>query len=101
MFKAVSPVNQIVQCQPKAPLHFWEFPHILWCHLHIGHAGPFLGKYFFILIDAYSKWLTVHIVYSTSSEVTIQKLKTFSTHGYPEQIVCDNGPTFSSYEFKE
>ena len=86
----------------KAPLHFWEFPQKPWCHLHIDHAGPFLGKYFFVLIDTYSKWLEVHIVNSTSSEVTIQKLQqNFSIHGLPEQIVSDNGPAFTSHEFKE
>ena len=52
----------------KAPLHFWEFTQKPWCRLHIDHAGPFLGKYFFILIEAYS---------SSSSEVTIQKLQHF------------------------
>ena len=80
----------------KAPL-----PQKPWCCPHIDHAGPFLGKYFFILIDAYSKWLEVHIVNSTSSKVTIQKLQLFSTHGLPEQIVSDNGPAFTSHEFKE
>ena len=86
----------------KAPLHFWEFPQKPWSRLHIDHAGPFLGKYFFVLIEAYSKWLEVHIVNSTSSEVTIQKLQQiFSTHGLPEQIVSDNGPAFTSYEFKD
>ena len=86
----------------KAPLHFWEFPQKPWSRLHIDHAGPFLGKYFFVLIDAYSKWLEVHIVNSTSSEVTIQKLQQIiSTHGLPEQIVSDNGPAFTSHEFKD
>ena len=86
----------------KAPLHFWEFPQKPRCHLHIDHTGPFLGKYFFILIDTYSKWLEIYIVNSTSSEVTIQKLQQiFSTHGLPEQIVSDNGPAFTSHEFKD
>ena len=85
----------------KAPLHFWEFPQKQWSRLHIDHAGPFLGKYFFVLINAYSKCLEVHIVNSTSSEVTIQKLQQiFFTHGLPEQIVSDNGPVFTSHEFK-
>ena len=70
--------------------------------LHIDHAGPFLGKYFFILIDSHSKWLEVHIVNSTSLEVTIQKLQQiFSTNGLPEQIISDNGPASTSHEFKE
>ena len=68
----------------KAPFHFWEV------------------KFFFVLINAYSKWLEVHIVNSTSSEVTIQKLQQiFSTQGLKEQIISDNGPAFTSHEFKD
>ena len=98
-FKAVLPANQINQCQQK---HLWEFPQKPWCYLHIDHAGPFLGKYFFILFDAYSKWLEVHIVNSTSFEVIIQNLhQIFSIHSLPEQIVSDNRPAFTSHEIKE
>ena len=84
----------------KAPLHIWEFPQKPWSHVYIDHAGPFLGKFFFILIDVHLKWLEVHIVNSLSSEVTIQKLQQiFATHGLPEQLVSDNGTAFTSYEF--
>ena len=62
-----------VPCQ--APLHPWEFPRQPWTRVHVDHAGPYMGKQFFLLIDAYSKWLEVHIVPSTFSEVTIKKLK--------------------------
>ena len=85
----------------KAPLHFWEFPQKPWSHVHIDHAGLFLGKFFFVLIDAHSKWLKVHIVNSLSSKVTIQKLQQiFATHGLPEQLVSDNGTAFTSHEFQ-
>ena len=101
-FKVVLPVNQIVQCQQKHLFTFGNFHRNHGSRLHIDHAGPFLGKDFFVLIDAYSKWLEVHIVNSTSSEVTIQKLQQiFSTHGLPEQIVSDNGPAFTSHKFKD
>ena len=54
-----------------------------------------------ILIDAYSRWLDVHIVPSTSTEATIKVLKqVFSAHGLPRQLVSDNGPEFTSQEFK-
>ena len=55
-----------------------------------------------IIIDAYSKWIKVFIVPSTSSESTISKLRTvFATHSLPEVLVSDNGPAFTSQEFKE
>ncbi|XP_019848905.1 PREDICTED: uncharacterized protein K02A2.6-like [Amphimedon queenslandica] len=57
----------------KAPLHPWAFPARPWAGVHIDHAGPFCGKLFLIVIDANSKWMDVHIVPSTASEVTIAK----------------------------
>ena len=66
------------------------------------HAGPFVGKTLLIIIDAYSKWLKVFTVPSTSSKSTISKLRTvFATHGLPEVLVSDNCPAFTSQEFKE
>ena len=87
---------------PKAPLHPWEYPSRPWARIHIDHAGPYLGKLFLIVIDAYSKWIDVFCVSSTSAVCTISKLRTlFATHGLPEQIVSDNGTGFRSAEFQQ
>ena len=65
------------------------------------HAGPFMGHMFFILIHAHSKWIEASIVNSTSSETTIKKLEEiFTIHGYPEQLVTDNGTGFTSADIK-
>ena len=86
------------QCQqhqkapPQSPLHPWEWPDQPWLHLHIDHAGPFLGKQFLILVDAHSKWMEVEVVPSTATSYTIAKLRRiFAKHGLPETIVSDNG----------
>ena len=42
---------------PKAPLHPWETSKYPWARIHIDHTGPFLNKYYLILIDSYTKWL--------------------------------------------
>ena len=61
-----------------------------------------LGKEFLHLINANSKWLEVHIVASTSSSMTINKLRDiFTIHGIPEQLVSDNGSAFTSNEFSQ
>ena len=61
---------------------------------------PFLGKYYFILVDAFSRWIEVHIVDTTSATSSINVLhKIFSTHGLPKQLVSDNGTAFTSNEF--
>ena len=67
-------VCQAHQKVPAAdPLHPWEWPELLWCHLHADYAGPFLEKMFLLIMDAHSKWLEAHIVESATSAATIQK----------------------------
>ena len=85
----------------KVPLHSWDFPRKPWQRLHLDYAGPFKGKMWLILIDAYSKWPEVHEMSETTSKATIQQLrKIFAVQGLPELIVTDNGPQFVSEEFK-
>ena len=90
---------QIHQPAPvQAPIHSWEYPNRPWARVHVDHAGPFLGKTFLLLIDAHSKWLEVHMFASTSSSVTINKLRDFfAIHGIPEQLVSDNGSAFCQF----
>ena len=55
---------------------------------------------YLILIDAHSKWMEVHITSGATSAITINKMKlTFSSLGFPEILVTDNGPAFASQEF--
>ena len=101
-------VKRCTQCQlsrhspTKDHLHPWEWPQQPWVRVHVDYAGPFLGKMFFLVVDAHSKWLEVAIVNSATSTNTIDNLRMmFSTHGLPEVIVSDNGSVFSSKEFSE
>ena len=74
-----------------APLHPWEFPRNPWERLHADFAGPFLGKMFLIVIDAYSKWLEVKPLTAATSAITIEHLRSmFATHGLPKMFVTDN-----------
>lgn len=59
-----------------------------------------MGHFFFILIDAYTKWPEVHIVKNITAKTTIELCrKIFATFGLPKQFVSDNGTTFTSSEF--
>src|SRR5277367_2175806 len=63
---------------------------------HMDLAGPFKGKMFLIIIDAYSKWLDVIPVKKTTSTVMIKHLRrTIAQHGLPTYLVTDNGPQFT------
>ena len=96
-------VKQCTDCQqscpspPAAPLHPWEWPAHPWSHLHLDFAGPFLGHMFLVLVDKHSKWMEVKLMNSISATKTVELI--FATHGLPQKIVTDNGPTFISQEF--
>ena len=64
--------------------------------------GPFMNQMFLVVVDAYSKWPEVQKMSTTTEASTINALQfLFSAYGLPEQLVSDNGPQFTSYEFKE
>ncbi|KAK3100621.1 hypothetical protein FSP39_022706 [Pinctada imbricata] len=93
---------QLVKTAPqKAPIHPWEFPSQPWERIHIDFAGPFLNHMFLIIVDAHSKWPEVVPMKKTTSTNTIDALRSiFARFGLPSQIVSDNGPQFTSEEFK-
>lgn len=66
-------------------------------------TGHFSSEFYFLIIDAYSKWREAVPMNSANSLNTKKKKKTFirifATHGIPEQIVSENGVQFTSNEF--
>ena len=59
----------------RVPVHQWELPLRPWQRVHVDYAGPFKGKMWLLLIDAFSKWPEIHEMNSTTAEATISKLK--------------------------
>ena len=87
---------------PPAHTYSWIWPERPWERVHIDHEGPFLGKYFLIVVDAHSKWMEVPMVPSTSTQSTAQKFRSiFATRGLPDVLVSDNATCFTSSEFQE
>lgn len=86
---------------PKTNVHHWEWPTAPWQRIHIDYLGPVNGKMLLIVVDAHSKWPEVFVVPNTTSEHTIICLSSlFARYGYPISLVSDNGPQFTSEEFK-
>ena len=58
---------------------------------------------YLIVVDAYRKWPEViRMSSSTSTSETIKVLLSlFARHGLPDKLVSNNGPQFTSDEFKE
>ena len=72
-----------------------------WTRIHIDYAGPFLGKRLLVAVDATSRWIETHIMSSTTSTATVNKLREiFAQHGLPEVLVSDNAANFISEEFE-
>ena len=93
--------QQIRKSPPDTILHPWEWPGEAWSRIHIDYAGPIKNQMLLIIVDAYTKWIDVHITNSTSTQVTVEKLrKSFADHGLPQTVVSDNGSCFTSEEFR-
>ena len=70
-------------------------------HIHVDYAGPVAGKMLLVVVDAHSKWPEVVPMPSSTTARTIQALRDmFARWGIPEQLVSDNGPQFTSDEFR-
>ncbi|XP_013912967.1 PREDICTED: uncharacterized protein LOC106541915 [Thamnophis sirtalis] len=101
-------VGRCITCQlswpnpPARPSREWEAPRGPWSRLHIDFAGPFHGQTFLIVVDAYTRWVELVLMTSTSAESTVRALRRlFATHGLPDVIVSDNEPQFTSTTFQE
>ena len=60
------------------------------------------GKPHLIVVDYYSRYPEVAELRDTKATTVIQKTKSFfSRHGIPETVISDNGPQYSSAEYKQ
>ena len=84
-----------------AAQHPWQYPNAPWERIHIDY-GEWNKTNLLVLVDAFSKWPEVKRMSSTTTQKTIEALNDiFATHGFPAILVSDNGPQFTSSEFKE
>ena len=86
---------------PTTPLQPWSWPTRPWQRVHTDYA-EYQGKYFFVAVDAHSKWPEIFATTKTTTEKTISILRhLFSSYGFPEETVSDNGPQFTSDQFAD
>ena len=61
-----------------------------------------MGKMLLVVIDSYTKWPKVLKMNTTTATKTITALREmFACYGPTEQVVTDNGPQFTSAEFRQ
>ncbi|XP_055634156.1 uncharacterized protein K02A2.6-like [Toxorhynchites rutilus septentrionalis] len=86
----------------KTDLESCPIPSKPWERVHIDYAGPINGYYYFLVIDAYSKWPEIYRTRSTSTTKTLEMLdEIFARYGNPKTLVSDNGSQFVSARFKQ
>ena len=91
----------------NAPLHPVPLPTAAWEKVAIDIVGPFENaprdcRFAITLVDYYSKWPEVAFVSHVDTAAIIHFLTAiFSREGHVHQIVSDNGPQFTSAEFKD
>lgn len=87
--------------EPQTPLNLWNTLEKVWDRIHIDFCGPYDGMQWFVVIDAFSRWLEILPMAHANSTNAINSLRQlFSRYGLPRQIVSDNGAQFTSAEFK-
>ncbi|CAG9088221.1 unnamed protein product [Plutella xylostella] len=58
-------------------------------------------KYFLIVVDYFSNFIEVSPLTNIGSKAVIAALKDqFARHGIPSELISDNGPAYSSHEFR-
>lgn len=88
------------------PLQPVPLPDRPWSKVGIDIVGPFerappAYRYVITLVDYFSKWPEVQFCSSVTTKTVTNFLHlVFTREGYPDSLVCDNGPQFVSEEFK-
>ncbi|CAB4024842.1 sec1 family domain-containing 2 [Paramuricea clavata] len=85
----------------RKPLHPHEIPSRPWQKVGTD-LFDWNGKPHLIVVDYYSQYPEVSELRNTKARTVINKTKSiFSRHGIPESVVSDNGPQYSSEEYKQ
>ena len=87
--------QQHAKSPSKEPAHAWVYPSRPFERIHVDYA-EFDRRYYFVLVDAYSKWLEIFdLGHDASTSKTISCLmQVISRFGIPDIVVSDNGPQF-------
>jgi hypothetical protein len=93
--------QEMRRAQPREPLISTPLPERPWKRIGIDLCEHNKQSYL-VISDYYSRFLEVLHMTTTTSTQVVRKLKaTFARYGIAEEVVSDNGPQFTSAEFRE
>lgn len=99
----VSGCRTCLQKQPsqaKEPLITTKLPDRPFQHVAVDICEV-SGQHHLVFVDYYSRWIDIYTLTRLTTAAVIAKLKScFARHGIPETLMSDNGPQFSSSEFR-
>ena len=60
------------------------------------------NKHYLIVVDKYSRWIEIKSLSSTKAQSVVKCMKNiFAVHGIPETVQSDNGPQYTSMEYRD
>nr|XP_037870976.1 uncharacterized protein K02A2.6-like [Bombyx mori] len=75
---------QLRPTPPRTPVCPWEYPPQPFYRVHLDFLGPLNGRMYLVLVDAYSKWLEVYEMASTTTSAVIERMYEYmSRYGLP------------------
>ena len=87
--------------QPKERLLQYNLPSFPWQRLG-SDLFDYNGCQYLLVADYFSKFPVIRKLSTTTSSAIIHHLRSIlAEHGIPEELVTDNGPQYSSHEFKK
>lgn len=95
--KLVSPDQRL------EPLRRHEMPNAPWKYICGDFFGPLpSGEELLVIVDYFSRFMITKIMKSTKAVDVIHAFgEIFSTFGFPEKCLLDNGPPFNSKELEK
>ncbi|XP_048751787.2 uncharacterized protein K02A2.6-like [Ostrea edulis] len=92
---------EVQNSNPKEPMICTELPDRPWSKI-ASDIFAYQQNHYIIAVDYYSKWLEIKILKDLSSCQVVNSLKSmYSKYGIPDELVSDNGPQYTSKEFKD
>ena len=101
MIARCSTCQSVRNSLPSEPLQSQEIPDMPWNKIAID-LFHFKNRDYVLCVDYYSKYPDIAFLPDTTTATVVSAIKTiFARFGIPVEIVSDNGPQFSSREFKQ